>query len=165
MKRFLPSPLVSTVLFFVWPLLNQSWSLGHLALGATLAIFIPWFTDALRPDKAVLRHPVKILMLGIVVLWDIVLSNVEVARRILGPESAIRPSFVWLPLTITDPHGIVALASIITMTPGTLSADLSEDRRHLLIHAFSVHDEAALVAGIKKRYEAPLLEIFEGAAL
>jgi len=96
------------------------------------------------------------------VLWDIVVSNIEVARRILGPEARIQPRFVWLPLTLTDPHGIVTLASIITMTPGTLSSELTEDRRHLLIHAFNVHDETALIADIKARYETPLIDIFEG---
>jgi multicomponent K+:H+ antiporter subunit E len=90
--------------------------------------------------------------------------RVEVARRILGPETAIRSRFVWLPLTITDPHGIVALAGIITMTPGTLSSELTDDRRHLLIHVLDVDDEAALIAGIKARYEAPLLRVFEGGA-
>jgi len=99
--------------------------------------------------------------LGLVVLWDIVLSNIEVARRILGPEDAIKPAFVWVPLDLTDPHAIVSLAGIITMTPGTLSAELSPDRLHLLVHAFNVDDEAALIAQIKARYEAPLKEIFE----
>jgi multicomponent K+:H+ antiporter subunit E len=102
-----------------------------------------------------------VLRLGLTVLKDIVTSNVEVAQLILGDESKIRPGFVWLPLTITDPHGIVALAGIITMTPGTLSADLSSDRRHLLIHAFNLGDEAALIEAIKTRYERPLLEIFQ----
>jgi multicomponent K+:H+ antiporter subunit E len=58
----------------------------------------------------------------------------------------------------------VALAGIITMTPGTLSSDLSPDRKHLLVHALHCPDEAAeaaLVADIKARYEAPLMEIFE----
>ena len=152
------------MLFLIWPLLSQSWSLGPLALGAALALGIPWFTEVLRPEKAVLRAPAKIVRLVLVVLWDIVVANVEVARRILGPEAAIQPRFIWLPLTITDPHGIVALASIITLTPGTLSSELSDDRRHLLIHALNVDDEAALITGIKARYEAPLLEIFEGGA-
>lgn len=162
MKRLLPAPLLSVILFIVWPLLNQSWSLGQLALGALLALVIPWFTEALRTDKGALRHPLKIVRLGGVVLWDIVTSNIEVARRILGPEAAIRPGFVWLPLSISDPHGIVALAGIITMTPGTLSSELTEDQHHLLIHVLNVDDEAALIAGIKARYEAPLQEIFEG---
>ena len=94
------------------------------------------------------------------VLWDIVLSNIEVARRILGPERAITPGFLWLPLDLTNLHGITALASIITLTPGTLSAELSEDRRHLLVHCFNLRDAEATVAAIKQRYEAPLKEIF-----
>jgi multicomponent K+:H+ antiporter subunit E len=162
MKRLVPSPLLSAVMFLLWPVLNQSWSPGQLALGAVLALVIPRFTDALRPDKAVLRHPVRIARLALVVLWDILTANIEVARRILGPESAIHPRFIWLPLSISDPHGIVALAGIVAMTPGTLSSELSEDRRHLMIHVFDPGDEAELVAGIKARYETPLRAIFEG---
>lgn len=164
MRRILPSPVLSALLFVLWPLLNQSWSPGQLVLGAALALGIPWFSERLRPGKPALRAPWVIVRLGFVVLWDIVIANVEVARRILGRESAIRPRFVWLPLTIADPHGIVALAGIVTMTPGTLSSELTPDRRHLLIHVLNVDDEAALVAGIKARYEAPLLAIFEGGA-
>lgn len=162
MRRLLPSPWLSAVLFLTWPLLNQSWSLAQLTLGAVLALLIPWLTQALRPGLPRLRRPATIARLGLVVLWDIVVSNIEVARRILGPEARIQPRFVWLPLTLTDPHGSVTLASIITMTPGTLSSELTEDRRHLLIHAFNVHDETALIADIKARYETPLIDIFEG---
>ena len=50
------------------------------------------------------------------------------------------------------------------MTPCTQSSELTEDRRHLLIHVLSVNDEAELIAGIKARYEAPLLDIFQGGA-
>jgi multicomponent K+:H+ antiporter subunit E len=158
--RLLPAPMISALLFVSWLLLNLSLSLGHIALAALLAIVIPWFTERLRPDRPRLRHPMVLLRLLGVVLWDIVKSNVEVARRILGPESAIRPAFVWVPLSIRDPHGIALLAGIITMTPGTLSADITDDRRYLLVHAFNVADEAALVEDIKSRYEAPLLHVF-----
>lgn len=161
MKRWLPAPLLSATLFAVWLLLNNTVDAAHLVLGALVAIVVPWFTERLRPDRPRIRRPLAILRLGLVVLWDIVMSNIEVARRILGPEAAIRPAFVWLPLDLTDPHAIVSLAGIITMTPGTLSAELSADRRHLLVHAFNVDDEAALIAQMKARYEAPLKEIFE----
>lgn len=161
MKRWLPAPLLSATLFAVWLLLNNTVDPAHLVLGALLAVVVPSFTDRLRPDRPRIRRPQAIVRLALVVLWDIVLSNVEVARRILGPESAIKPRFVWIPLALTDPNAIVSLAGIITMTPGTLSADLSADRRHLLVHAFNVDDEAELIAQIKSRYEAPLKEIFE----
>ncbi len=161
MKRLLPAPLLSAVLLLTWLMLNESASAGHLMLGAALAIIVPWFTERLRPEKARPKAWPVVLRLGLVVLKDIVLSNVEVARRVLGPEAALRPGFVWVPLTLRDPHGIVALAGIVTMTPGTLSAELSADRRHLLVHALHLADADALVADIQTRYETPLLEIFE----
>ena len=164
-KRWWPAPLMSATLLLVWPVLNQSWSLGHWLLGAALAWAIPWLmVHWLRVpepgERAWPRRPLVAARLTLLVLKDIVTSNFDVARLILGPEQRIRPAFVWLPLSITDARGIVALAGIITMTPGTLSADLSPDRRHLLIHALNVDDEAALIATIKSRYEAPLVEIF-----
>ena len=162
MKQLLPAPLLSLVLFIAWPVLNASWSLGQLLLGALLGLAIPLLTEPLRDERAILRRPAAALRLALVVLWGIVASNIEVAKRILGPEAAIHPGFVWVPLAITDPHGIVVLAGIITMTPGSVSAELSTDRRHLLIHAFSIDEAGALIATIKSRYEAPLRQIFEG---
>lgn len=161
MRRLFPSPLISLLLWLAWLMLNQSLSAGHIVLGAALAIALPWFTERLRPEKARFSQPALIVRLMLVVLKDIVLSNIEVARRVLGPEAAIQPRFVWVPLTLKDPHGIVTLAGMITMTPGTLSADLTADRRFLLVHAFNVSDEPALVADIQARYEAPLIQIFE----
>lgn len=160
MSSLLPAPLVSATLLVAWLLLNQSLSAGHLVLGALLAWALPWTLERFREDRPRIRRPGAIVRLGAIVLYDIVMSNIEVARRILGPESAIRPRFVWVPLDIRDPHGIAALAGIITMTPGTLSSDLTDDRRHLLVHAFNVDDEVALIESIKTRYEAPLMEIF-----
>lgn len=159
-KRLLPSPFLSAGLFMTWLLLNESVSVGHLLIAALLACALPVLTRRLRAEPARLQAPRTIARLGAVVLKDIVLSNIELTRRVLGPEDAIQPRFVWVPLDIRSPHGIVALAGIITMTPGTLSAELSDDRRHLLVHAFNVADEAALVADIKTRYETPLREIF-----
>ena len=160
MKRLLPSPLLSAALFAVWLLLNNTLDPAHVLLGALLAVLVPALTGRLRPEQPRIRRPRLIVRLGLIVLWDIVLSNVEVARRILGPEAAIRPRFVWVPLALTDPHAILTLAGIITMTPGTLSAELSPDGRYLLVHAFNVDDEAELIAQIKARYEAPLKEIY-----
>ncbi|HEU0199710.1 MAG TPA: Na+/H+ antiporter subunit E [Burkholderiaceae bacterium] len=161
MKRWLPAPLLSLVLLIVWLLLNNTIHPAHLVLGALLAVVVPWFTERLRPERPRLKRPGTALRFALLVLWDIIVANIEVARRILGPESAIRPRFVWVPLSVRDPHGIIVLAGVITLTPGTLSAEVAEDRRHLLVHAFNVGDEAALIASIKTRYEAPLKEIFD----
>lgn len=161
MKRLLPSPLISATLFIAWPMLGGSWSAGQLLLGALLALLIPLWTERLRPQHPRLRAPGAALRLALVVLRDIVVSNVDVARRILGPEAAIRPGWVWVPLDLRDPHGIVALAGIVTMTPGTLSARIDADGRWLLVHALDAGDPAATAATIKTRYEAPLRRIFD----
>lgn len=160
MRRLLPSPPLSVALLLVWLLLNGTLAPGQVLLGALLALALPRLTVRLRPERVRLRRPLRAARLLVVVLVDIVLANIEVARRILGPESVLQPRFVWLPLDIRDPYGIAALAGIITLTPGTVSSDLSADRRYLLVHAFNCDDPAALAASIKQRYERPLMEIF-----
>lgn len=160
MKRLLPSlPLTATIVAF-WMLLVSNLSAAHFAFAIVLGVVVPLF--ALRLDRELARigslRGVPRLLL--VVLWDMLRSNIEVARRVLGPESRITPGFVWLPLDIANIHGIAALTSFITLTPGTLSAVLSEDRRYLLVHVFNLADADALIAQIKRRYEAPLMEIF-----
>jgi multicomponent K+:H+ antiporter subunit E len=167
-RTLLPAPGLSVVLCLTWLMLNESLSAGHLLLGAGLALVLPWFTRGLRTPGACVRSWrtvwCKVRHLAVVVLLDIVKSNVDVARLVLGPEDRLQPRFVWLPLAISNPRGIAALASIITLTPGTVSAELSADHRWLLVHALHCPDEraaAALVQVIKTRYEQPLLEIFE----
>lgn len=160
MKSWLPSPLLSVVVFAVWVLLVAAVEPAHLLLAAVLAILLPLVAQRLRDEGSGMRRPRLAAGLFVRVLRDIVLSNIEVARRILGSESRIRPGFVWVPLDLRNGHGIAALAGIITMTPGTLSAELSADRTHLLVHCFHLEDAAATVAKIKRDYETPLREIF-----
>jgi len=95
-----------------------------------------------------------------VTLWDILMSNIRVALQVLGPEKNIHPGFIWLPLDIANIHGIAALTSMITLTPGTVSAALSDDRKFLLVHVLHLEDPQDLIDTIKRRYEAPLMEIF-----
>ena len=164
LRDLLPSPLISALLLVAWAMLAGALDPGTLLLGALLAVAIPLALRRMHPAWPAPSRPGIALRLALVVLRDIVVSSLVVARRVLGPEAAIRPRFVWLPLTIRDPHGIAALAGIVTMTPGTLSAEITEDRRLLLIHAFDVGDEAELIADIQRRYEAPLRAIFEETA-
>jgi multicomponent K+:H+ antiporter subunit E len=162
MKLLFPAPLLSLVLLASWLLLNGL-TTGHVVLGAVLSVVIPALVERFWTDRPRIRNWMAVFRLGLVVLWDIVVSNVQVARLVLGPERRIEPCFVWLPLDIRDPYGLVSLAAIITMTPGTLSADLTDDRRHLLVHVLNAGDASALIAALKQRYEAPLMTIFGDA--
>jgi len=162
MSRLLPHPLLSLVLWAIWLMLVGSVAPGQLVLGAVLAIGVPVAVAPwLGPRGKRLHKPWTIARLALVVLYDIVRSNFDVTRRVLGPERAIRPAFVRVPLALADPRAIGVLAAIITMTPGTLTAEIDADCSQLTVHALHVDDPDALVADIKKRYEMPLKEIFE----
>ena len=160
MTRILPQPLLSLALLLTWLLANR-FSAGHLVLGAALALTIPWFSQYFWPERVKISRPLKVLrFLGRVVL-DIITANITVARLILGPMQAITPRFVHYTLQLRDDFAITVLANTISLTPGTVSADISEDRRTLLIHALDVEDERRLIETIHQRYEQPLQEIFE----
>lgn len=159
-RRWLPSiPLTVGVVAF-WLLMVSEINAAQLTMAVVLGLVIPLY--AARIDREFARigsvRPVPRLLLAL--LWDIILSNVRVARQVLGREARIHSGFIWYPLEIGNIHGVTALACCITLTPGTVTAALSDDRRYLLVHVLDLDDEAALVAGIKRRYERPLMEIF-----
>jgi len=156
----IPHPVLSVFLLLLWLLLNNSAAPGQLLLGALLGLLIPLFTRRFWPERLVLAHPVLILRFTGLVLWDIIRANFAVGRVVLGPLHAIQPAFVRVPLDIQGDFPITLLASVVSLTPGTVSAEIDAERRCLLVHALSVNDTEALVHEIKTRYEAPIKEIF-----
>lgn len=161
-RRWLPRPLLTLFLWAVWLLLQNSLSLGQILLGFGLAILIPRLTERFWSPQPDLRRPWRAVRFLCLILYDIVTANFQVARRVLGPVRELRPAFVEVPLDLTRDYPITLLASIISLTPGTVSAQLSSDRRHLLIHVLHLQeDEEALIRDIKQRYELALKEIFE----
>jgi multicomponent K+:H+ antiporter subunit E len=160
MSKIVPAPLLTVALLLVWLVANRSFAPAQILLGAVLGWGIPLLVPTAGISHVAVRHPEVALRLALVVLRDIVVSNVEVARRVLGPEDALRPGFVDVPLALTSAHGIAVLAAIVTLTPGTLTCGVAPDRSCLWVHALHLTDAARLVADIKARYEAPLLELF-----
>lgn len=160
LRRLFPSLTLSLTIVAFWLMMTDSFSIGQLIFGALLGVIIPLF--AARIDREFARiGSIKVLpRLLLVTLWDILLSNLRVARQVLGKEERLNSGFIWMPLEINNIHGIAALTSMITLTPGTVSVALSEDRRHLLIHVLHIEDEAQMVGEIKARYEKPLMELF-----
>jgi multicomponent K+:H+ antiporter subunit E len=159
-RRWLPHPLLSLTLLLVWLLLVNDMRVGHWLLGALLGWLIPLLTQVFWINPPRIRKPLKLCLFFLRVLGDIVIANLQVAKLILGPSARLRPAFVEIPMLLEDELALTMLASIISLTPGTVSADLSDDRKILLVHSLDVDDEAALVEQIKHRYEAPLLEVF-----
>ncbi|MCH2394433.1 Na+/H+ antiporter subunit E [Oceanibaculum sp.] len=162
MQRYLPHPIMVLILTLLWMVLLNDFSVGGLVLGVILGIGITLLTSRLWPGAPRIASYPKAFAYFFLVLWDIVVANVQVAGLILFKRNAdLKPDFISIPLDIRTPEAITLLAGTITMTPGTVSCDLSADGRSLLVHGLNIEDAPAAIADIKKRYEARLKEIFE----
>jgi multicomponent K+:H+ antiporter subunit E len=180
--KWLPTPMRSLLLFFVWLLLNNSVSAGHILLAIFLAISIPLATSIFRTQQPLILKPGLAIKHFLLVLFDIITANLQVAVLILGPTKKLSPGFVKVPLDLEHNLPITILASTVSLTPGTVSAevypweesridaegaldsksgDTKPQEKFLLIHVLNLEDEQALIKTIKERYEAPLKEIFQ----
>jgi len=138
----------------------NSLSFGTLLVGSVVGIVLPIFTAPFWPG----RPPVNFgagLAYGLLVLWDIAVANFEVAAIILFRRNRdLCPAWLVVPLALDTPEAITVLAGTISLTPGTVSSDVSACGRYLLVHALDTADPAAEVARIKSRYETRLRKVF-----
>lgn len=161
MKRLLPNPALSAMLLIVWLLMANAITVGGIVVGAVFALLLPRFTQPFWPARPRMRFGRAFLGYLGIVLFDIVVANFQVALLILSRRNRdLRARWLVVPVELTTPEALTVLAGTISLTPGTVSADVSADGRFLLVHALDVADEAAEVARIKTRYEAPLKRIF-----
>ncbi|AOF95811.1 Na+/H+ antiporter subunit E [Sphingobium sp. RAC03] len=161
MKRLLPHPGLTLLLVTMWMLVLNSLSMGGFLLGLFFAIVVPLFTAPFWPDRPQMRLGLPLLGYAFLVLWDIVVANFEVARLILFRRNRdFRSCWLSIPLELRSAEAITLLAGTISLTPGTVSTDISTDGRHLLVHALDTGDAAGEITRIKTRYERRLLEIF-----
>ena len=157
------SPTLVVSLAATWLLLNQTWEPAQILLGIILGVLLAWASSRLRPVRSTLRRFDLAAALVVIVVIEIVKSNIAVARIVLGLvwNREVRSGFLDIPLDLRDPHGLAALATIITATPGTIWAGQSADGTRLTLHVLDLDDEQRWTAYIKERFEAPLRRIFE----
>lgn len=154
MRRFLP-PLLLAV---AWMALGWSFTIPNLVLGLAVA----WI--ALRVAGASGRlpavRPLALLMLALLFLKELTLSAIAVVRNVVGAKPGTTSGIVNVPLALDGDGEIALLACLITLTPGTLSVDLSRDRRHLLVHALDASDPDGLRRSIAEGFERAILKAF-----
>jgi multicomponent K+:H+ antiporter subunit E len=155
-------PLLTLWLLAAWLLLTVSLSPGNILLGGSLALAVSATLAALALPKARLRRVGAVPRLLWDVLVEIVRSNDAVARIILlpGRSRGRHSGFVRIPLDMRSPHGLAALACILTATPGTVWVDYDADEGAVLLHVLDLVDEDAWVRTVKDRWERRLMEIF-----
>ena len=156
-----PHPLLTLILATVWILLQNQITAGMVVFGFILGMIIPRVTAVWWPDKPKRIRFGKMVVYSAIVIWDILVANVQVAWIVLTVSNDnLKPAWIVIPLRLKQPEAITVLAGTITLTPGTVSADLSDKGHSLLVHVLHTDDPDAVRDEIKDRYERRLLEIF-----
>jgi multicomponent K+:H+ antiporter subunit E len=139
----------------------NSASVGQLVLGTVLALVVPVVSRMFWPEAIDSLRYRAVPRLFLVFLYDLVIANVVVALRIVSFWRELHPTWIVIPLDLRNPTAVAVLANMISLTPGTVSSQLTADRLELLVHVLDTHDPEGEVNTIKQRYERPLQEIFE----
>lgn len=161
MRRLFPHPGLTLLLVIMWMLVLNELSMGGFLLGLMLGIVVPLFTAPFWPDRPRVRYGWPLITYVLLVIGDIITANFHVARLVLFRRNRdLRSCWLTVPLDLRSAEAVTVLAGTISLTPGTVSADISTDGRYLLVHALDTGDPQTEVARIKVRYERPLMEIF-----
>ena len=146
-------------LALAWALAVGGLSLTSLAIGFVLGYAALWIAQpALGGSRYFGRVP-RAIRFALFFLWQLILANLRVAYDVVTPKYHMHPAIVAIPLDAQTDVEITLLASLITLTPGTLSLDVSQDRRVLYVHAMFVEDVESFRDSIKNGFERRLLEL------
>jgi multicomponent Na+:H+ antiporter subunit E len=153
-------PLTLNLLLAVlWVLVTGMATGLSFVLGFAVGALVLALVGPLVGIRGYARHLVRLAGFGVYYLKELFVSNLRVTRDILRPRMRVRPAIVAVPLDHLNPSQVTLLANLITMTPGTLSVDVSDDRSTLYVHAMYTSDADALRREIKTGLEERVKEV------
>jgi multicomponent Na+:H+ antiporter subunit E len=150
-------------LSLVWMALTGTFTFANFVVGFAVSSLALWLTGS-RGEVTFIVYITRFFRfagLFFFFLWELLLANLRVAREVLTPGYQMRAAIIAIPLDAESDLAITVLANLITLTPGTLSLDVSADRKTLYIHAMHVHDVERFRNDIKVRLERRVLEVFK----
>ena len=156
----MPLLFINVMLAIAWGAMSGSFSLLNVFFGFCLAAMA---LSLIREQAGSVTYFTKLwraIRLGGVFIVELVKSSVTVAMLVLTPRPRLSPAIIAYPLTVDRDFEITLLANLITLTPGTLSLDVSDDRRTLFIHCVDAPDTDAVIADIRQNFERRILETF-----
>lgn len=151
--------LIHLLLALAWLALTGHFSAANFAVGLALAFPVIWLTQRGRTTTGYLARVRRAIGFAGFFLWELVKANLRVAHDVLTPRHHMRPAVVAVPLDLHDDLEILALTTFITLTPGTLSLDVSSDRRTLYIHTMYLDDLEQFRRSIREGYEKRVGEV------
>lgn len=150
-------------LSLVWMALTGTFTVANFVVGFAISSAVLWLTGS-RGEVAFIVYLTRFFRfvgLFFFFLWELLMANLRVAYEVLTPGYQMRAAIIAIPLDAKSDLEITVLANLITLTPGTLSLDVSADRKILYIHAMHVHDVEKFRKEIKARLERRVMEVFK----
>ncbi len=151
--------LSNLLLSLVWIAITGAFTFENFLFGFALSFLLLWITATDRRDNKYFNRIPKLIAFVFFFLYELIKANIEVAYDVVTPKHYMKPGIVKIPLDAKSDLEITLLANLISLTPGTLSLDVSDDRKVLYVHAMYVKDREDFVASIKSGFERRLLEI------
>ena len=153
--------LLNVLLALAWSALMGNFDPPYLLFGFVLGYLILWLFHPKSPTPKYFREVPLVIEFVIFIFWEIIVSNVRLTITILSPKMKLRPAVVAVPLDLKSDVGIVILSHMITLTPGTLSLDVSSNRHILYVHVYDLEDSDKFIDEIKSKFERRIREIVE----
>lgn len=151
--------LINLVLTIIWVLLTGSTDILNFFFGFVLGFLVLWITYSRNGDRKYIQVFPRLIGFGFFFLYELFKANIEVAYDVITIKHHMKPGIVKYPLDAETDVEITFLANLISLTPGTLSLDVSCDKKVMFIHAMYVEDEEKFIDGIKNGFERRLLKI------
>ncbi|MBA5779058.1 Na+/H+ antiporter subunit E [Stappia sp. F7233] len=152
--------LINILLALAWGAVTGTFDIVNLGFGFVLGSLVLYLIREQVGTAGYFSRSYKVGSLALIFLYELVLSAWRVARIVLRPKIDLQPGIIAYPLTVDRDFEITMLANLITLTPGTLSVDVSNDRRTIYVHCIDVPDPQATIDDIKNAFERRILEAF-----
>jgi multicomponent Na+:H+ antiporter subunit E len=152
--------LINILMALAWGAVTGSFTVMNLAFGFVLSTGALYLIREQAGTGTYFNRAGKALDLAALFIYELVLSAWRVAVIVLRPKIDLQPGIIAYPLTVDQDFEITMLANLITLTPGTLSVDVSEDRKTLYVHCIDVPDPQGTIDDIKNGFERKILEVF-----
>jgi multicomponent Na+:H+ antiporter subunit E len=149
---------MNVLLTLIWMALTGKFAFPNFVFGFILSFFILFFMGR-KEDRAYFSRLPKVIGFVFFFIYELLKANLQVAYDVITPNFFMKPGIIKIPLSATTDLEITMLANLITLTPGTLSLDVSDDKKVLYVHAMYVRDKELFIHQIKNGFEKKLLEI------
>jgi len=153
--------VINLIIAAVWMLLQETLSWESFAVGYVIGWLVLFFSVRRFGASLYTKPVVAFLRLSVVFVVEVVKSSVRVAYLVLHPRLPVSPGLITVPLDVESDEGITMFAGMISMTPGSLSVDVSDDRKYLYVHALEADDPEAAATEFKDVFERRIMEVYK----